>query len=578
MKRFLPLLFLLTFFSQLDLFGQTSKKRITRTIKFIDLTETVNASFWGYYKQVPQLIMAAIESGSIKSFLIDYKNEAHEAMLTQDEYAIQKTFYNTYKDEQFNDFLFASDLPYLGLDQTISIVGGKECVHVHYVNLYSHENFSEDRKTREYRFSVKWEDFIAVLNQRRDVLYAPNIFGAWWRGNVFITNERYFIESKTSDFIELSNSYAIAPKDFSNLDVVKTVDSLGKKNYEPSMMDLYFIEEKKDNNWYIKRVVFGTVPQDQSYLNERRYGYEWTDFTTVLEKKQAAASSKIYTLAEAFLLKKFSYSDSIKSIQISKNGKFKNGQKDVLCSATLNESFSNTVNPISYKWFHTQLLESLYLEDTSNAQLNIPGHSLAEILYAHVLDGTLVACEDESLNRPMTVEKFRVNASQYLDVSAIKDGSIYEKGDTVSMYVNDGNYWYGETRYFIVQEKIDGAYFSNDSSIISQLKRYYPPLIPVEELNAIEFLQHLSFDSEGNNKKYALEVVALHVSADGPSNIKGIQYPICYVRWKDLKSVLLKDPRATFVYKGRQVSLIDVIENRDFLSILLKTGYVEIGE
>lgn len=33
-----------------------------------------------------------------------------------------------------------------------------------------------------------------------------------------------------------------------------------------------------------------------------------------------------------------------------------------------------------------------------------------------------------------------------------------------------------------------------------------------------------------------------------------------------------------FDNNGRRVSLMDVIENREFLSILLKTGFVEIGE
>jgi hypothetical protein len=584
MKRFISLLFLITIFTQFDLVGQTSKKTATRTIKFIDLREGANAPFWGYNREIPRLIMAAIENGSIKSFRIDYDKKYNLKPLSVSEYKKTLEFSQdaSIPEDQLYyqgvDYLFASDFPYIGLDQTISIVDGKECVHVHYIHFYNHESFSEDQKTRQYRFSVTWEDFIAILKQRTNLLYTPNIYGAWWRGNVFITNERYFIESKTSDFIELSRAYAILPKDFHNFNVLKTVDSLGKKNYEPSMMDLYFIEEKKESYWNIKRLFFGTVPQDQSYLNERRFGYEWKDFVSVLGNKKNAASSNIYTLANAFALKTFSYSDTIESIQISKNGKFKNGKKDVLCSVALSESFSNNASPVTNTTFHTQLLESLYLGDTSNTHLNIEGHGLAEILYDYVLSGTLTAYEYDSLHTPITVNTFKSNASQYLDVPEIMYGIIYKNGDTVSMNVHVGDYWNYETRYFIVQETFNGSDFVNDSSYMSKLKRYYPPLIPVEELNVVEFMQHVSFDQEGNNKKYKLEVVALHVSADGPSNIKGIQYPVCYVRWQDLKSVLLKDARASFVYKGRQVNLIDIIENREFLSIFLKTGFLEVGE
>ena len=576
MKRLLMLLFLIMVFTQFDLIAQSSKKTVIRTIKFIDLREEINTSFWGYYREIPRLIMNTIDSGSIKSFKIDYQNDAKATMLTDTEYQERKEFYFKMKTKppaSYIELLFPSDLPYIGLDQTISIVDGKECVHVHYVNFYSHENFSEDKKNRQYRFSVTWEDFISVLKQRKDLLYAPNTYGAWWRGNVFITNERYFIESKTSDFIELSGSYNIFPKDFQNLTVVPIVDSLCQKNYEPSMMDLYFIEEKKNDYWNVKRLFLGTVPQDGTYLYERRFGYGWTDFKTVLANKKNATSSNIYTLADAFLLKKFSYSDTIQSIQISKNGKFKKGKKDILCVALLNESFRNNISPITNTTFHTELLESLYLGDTSNMHLNIQGHGLSEILYDYVLNGKLTAYEYDSLRTPMTIDAFKYNASQYLDVLDIMYEGVYEMGDTI---VTD--YWSSEIRYYIVQEKFSGVDFFSDSSCMSKLKRYYPSLIPVEELNVVEFIQHVSFDQEGDSKKYSMEVVALYVSVDGPSNLRGIQYSICYVRWNELKAFLLKDSRATFVYKGRQVNLIDLIEKREYLSILLKTGYVEIGE
>ncbi|HSY62094.1 MAG TPA: hypothetical protein VK796_09475, partial [Cytophaga sp.] len=227
---------------------------------------------------------------------------------------------------------------------------------------------------------------------------------------------------------------------------------------------------------------------------------------------------------------------------------------------------------------------------TSNILLNIPGHSIAEIIHAHVIDGTLVSYEDDSIKRPMTPEKFKSNATQYLDVPAMDYGSIYEKGDTIQIYISNDDYWYGETRYFIVQKQFDGADyfiaaeqlngpdFLNDSNLISKLKRYYPPLIPIEELNVVDFRHRLSFDQNGNNKKYKLEDVVLYVSADAKSNVKGIQYPLCYVHWQDLRSVLLNDPRASFIYKGQQVRLIDVIEKRAYLSAFLKTGYIEIGE
>ncbi len=584
MKRFLIWLLVGIIFSQSDLVAQSSKKSVTRSVKFIELKDSLNTPFWGVYREIPRLVMTAIKKEVIKPLVVDYDNKAAVTQLSMSEYEQRIQFLQPINISGENndylalDYLFPTDLPYIGLDQTISIADGKESVHVHYVNFYSHENFSKDRKIREYRFSVRWDDFVKILKQRKDLLYTPNTYGAWWRGDVFITNERYLIESQTSDFIELSRLQGIEPKDFTYSKNVQTVDSLKKKNYDPSMMDVYFLEENYKNSWKINRLAFGTVPEEMSYLKERRFVYAWEDFVKVLAVHEHNISKEIYTLADAFVLKKFSYSTTINPILISKNGKFKSGGQDVLCTTSLNESFEKMLPTVANTKFHTQLLENIYLGDTTNKLLNIPGHSIAEIIHGHIMDGTLLAYQDDSLNREMTVEIFKSNASQYLDVSAIEPGKKYEKGDTVSMYINDEKYWYGETRYFIVQKKFIASYFDNDSTFMLNLKRYYPPLVPVEELTALELMHDLSFDRDGKNKKYKLKALALYVSADGPSNIKGIQYSICYVRWKDLKAVLLNDPRATFIYQGRERNLINMIENREFLSILLKTGFVEIDE
>ena len=559
------------FFCYVTVNAQTSQT-FTRSIKFIDLRETSNASFWGHTREITRLVMTAIESGSIKSFMIDYENEASATMLTEEEYMMHKTFYHIFKNQKYANFLFPGDIPYIGLDQTISIVDDKECVH--YVNFYSHENFSADGKTRQYRFSVTWKDFIAVLKKRSDILYTPNAYGVWWRGNTFITNEHYFMDYNTDDFIELSRKNNITANENNNSNDKISFDSLRGAKYSSSAMDFYIFEERDADYWKTKQIGFGTLPQEISYENEKRFIFDWSDFAAVLEKTNTAASSTIYTLADAFVLKKFHYSDIIQSIQISKNGKFTNGKTDALCSNHLKESFHT--NPLLNTKFHTELIESLYLGDTSNKHLNIAGKSIAEILYGYVFNGTLAAYENDSLLRPMTIDDFKYNASQYLDVPQIMYEGIYKRGDTVTF--NVGESWPYQTRYYIVQENVNGTDLFNEPSLISKLKRYYPPLIPVNELNIIECIQHLSFDHEGNNKKYKLEVVALYVGGDGPSNIRGIQYPVCYVRWDDFKSLLLKDSRATFIYKGLQQNLADIIENRDYLSTFLKTGYVEIGE
>jgi len=572
------------FFCYVTVNAQTSQT-FTRSIKFIDLKETSNASFWGHTREITRLVMTAIESGSIKSFLINYQANAQAVSLSIIDYKKRLEFSqneNIPKDQIYFsgiDYLFPRDINYIGLDQTVFMNESKECVHVHYVNFYSHENFSADRITIQYRFSVTWEDFIAVLKKRSDILYTPNAYGVWWRGNIFITNENYFIDYHANDLIEndlieLSRQNNIVARKNNNPNDKISFDSLTGDKYSSSAMDFYLFEERSENYWTTTQIAFGTLPQEISYENEDRFIFEWRDFADVLQKIKC--DKNIYTLADAIVLKKFTYSDSIKLIQISHNGKFANGQTDALCSSVVKESFNSSLKPLLNTKFHTELIESLYLEDASNQHLNIPGHSIAEILYEHVLNGTLTAYENDSLLRPMTIPSFKYNASQYLDVEELMYESTYKKGDTIA--INEGVNWPYERQYYIVKENFTGTDFYTGSTIISKLVRYYPPLIPVNELNIIECIQHLSFDHEGNNKKYKLEVAALYVGGDGPSNIRGIQYPVCYVRWDDFKSLLLKDPRATFIYKGRQQNLADIIENRDYLSTFLKTGYVEIGE
>jgi hypothetical protein len=253
---------------------------------------------------------------------------------------------------------------------------------------------------------------------------------------------------------------------------------------------------------------------------------------------------------------------------------FENGNIDPICLTGLKESFSTNEVHVSYTKYQTQLLESIYLGDSLNKLLNIPGHSIAEILYEYLLNGKLKTYPNDSLNIPMSEVEFKYYASQILDAPDFFYDDVYKKGDTVIV-----NNWPLRKEYYILQQDFNSSNFSNDSSLYEKVFiRYYPPLMPITALNVIELYQHVTFDSNGDNKKYTLQCLALHVAADAPSNIRGIQYPICFVRWDDLKALLLKDRRAYFKYQGRKINLVDLIENREFLSTFFKTGYVEIGE
>jgi hypothetical protein len=110
--------------------------------------------------------------------------------------------------------------------------------------------------------------------------------------------------------------------------------------------------------------------------------------------------------------------------------------------------------------------------------------------------------------------------------------------------------------------------FNSKATILSKSKPYFP-----KQLFCIELIQKISFDAEGKKKQYELQKITIKIPAT--INIKGVELPICTVNWAELKKKLLADKRAMIHYKGKEVNLVNLLENREFLSIFYVTGFLE---
>ena len=230
---------------------------------------------------------------------------------------------------------------------------------------------------------------------------------------------------------------------------------------------------------------------------------------------------------------------------------------------------------VSSKYFHTQYDEQLYLKDSANTHLEIDGHGLVEIIYEALLNKALTAYYNDSLSIVLSFIELNSMASVQPPNIDFRLPTICEVGDTIEIRISNFN-----SKYFIIGKSFNSETLTYEEYVeVSKFfKPYVPPLYTSKDIYIIELNQRVSFDLNGKNKKYNLESIGLFVPADHPLNYKHIQYQICAVRWDEVKNILLKDKRSMISYNGKLVNLVDVIEDRQFLSSFLKTGFLEVGE
>jgi hypothetical protein len=566
MKRFF-FLTLTFFYLNSSGFAQTTVAvdKPQRLIRFIDLDSYMNKPFFRRNQEISKLVMDAIEIGDIHPYYIDYKNKAVEKVLDKADFRKKISFETTFDfngvETAYTVLLYPRDFYTLGLDQTIGEIQGKEYAQVHYVNFYANGDSKE--KPIKYRFSIKWDDFLSVLNKHTDILYYTNSFNSWWRGEVFITSSNYIIdEALCGKFIELSFALPeFKAEDYRKRGSLYDLNEYKKEPYLKGgyLLDLYLIEQKKGNQYNVSTLVIEDMQDTEGYGNGKRFAFDWKAFLKIAQDSSWRNRSEVFTLMEAFKLQKFMYSNSSKNIEISRNGQFVNGGQDKLCRDQISNSFY-VDSPRNFEKFYTDYLEGVFLNDPLNVHLHRPGHSIVELSIEYFLKGKIMAFEDETFQEHLAREAFIAGASEVIDARRFDTSQKYHKGDTLRTE---------EWKYYILLQDIEPftctRIDSNKISLPFTPARYEP-----QRLIPLQLVQKLTFDKEGNGKNYQVQGIGLFVPYD--INIKGVEIPIGFFKWEELRKQLLSDPRAMVVYKGKKVNLVELVENRTFYSLFYKTG------
>ena len=548
-----------------------------REIRFIDLNEISNEPFHSVNRGLSTIVLNEIRNGNIQPLYIDYSNGSKQQSL--DKAAFLERLRIKSDSEFPAQLIFPSQLSIVGFDQTAGIFNEKEFSQVHYVNFYTNDDILTNSKDGRYCFSVRWSDFIKLFIEKKNYLYSTNSYGSWWRGDVFVTQQYYAVDKGTcGEFIQLAQSDStFKAYDYKNPAMTYDLSAFKEVSYKGYPLDLRFIEHQQDNGVFaIDTILVQTISDNDPYKSSDQIAFAWNSFLKVSSEKNWYANSSIYRMSDAILLQKFHYSISIPYKIISTNGLFVNGTIDSLYNKELINSFYIPITPTAFDFLQVKMLEGVYLSDPHNAILHKPEHDLVEIIYENVLNGKLKAFNNDSLVTELGPRQVRLNANKIIDIPEYEFDRKYRKGAVFSLNYQDSITHNYEIQYYQVKKQFKSKLDLPAKKFTAKIVLYETPIYKAAQLDVIELIQRITFNVEGKNKQYHLQGIGIKVPAD--IDARGIEYPVAYVCWEDLKKILLNDPRAIIVYQGKQTNFVDLIENRLFQAVFYKSDYIEPAE
>lgn len=562
MRSFFTIFFLILFILPLTSYSQKVKiKKPIREIWYVNLYEEANKPFFRRNQELVRLVFDGINSEKITPLDIDFTGEKEIQALSIEQWIDKISFKNSLPEYPeflglFGDqLLFPTEFKYVGMDITYDQEANSLC-QVNYLHFFPAEKISETQEP-QYRFSVSWNQLIEYLSEYQDLLYYTNSWGILWRGEAMITSTYYAVDEKAGQaLIDLSiNTGALPAQDTSGFPVVLS----NKATNSLATPDIYF-KENKENSWYSTEKI-GVIQYDDSFpfSETQRFEFEWSDFLKIAQDSGWLEKTPVLKMSEALKRNLFSYS-SLPALPVSKNGRFINGNKDPLCNKRIKASFANSPASelVAYSVEHWDLISTLEPK-------NKPLIKLPELIYEYVLSGKLTPYFTDSLNRVMNMKELKASAARCFTAPEFTRESSYRKGDIVA--VDTDNFFYS---YFIALQNIgqEGKLPTHSRS----WKAYQPPLFPSSELYLIDLKSNLSYNQDGQKKRYQLQGLGLYIPHDSQINERGIMLPICYVKWEELKNLLVMDERNKLNLKGAETSMTELLENRGFFSIFLKTS------
>jgi hypothetical protein len=570
-----------------------------RKIVFIDMRQKENSQLWKYKKEtLSNWVYRGINANELTTYFVDYKNQAQVKTLPLWEWkniaigepdkskvwnpntTYDSTAFGIYYDGEYYysekklnkgnvpsdssaiwinlntagiSFMneeqgFCFDFETLGLDQTIVLSKDNYYSQVHFVSFYAKKYDDKGNKSYHYSFSIKWEDFLLFL-KKKNKLYYTCPFSNWWRGDVFVTNSAWAIDLALAyDFIKLGEeNLSLKLSDYYNPKIRYTS---GKDDY----MELFFTEAKKDSVYTIIKAGGELIDQPGDGIKKDRFIFNWSDFLKIAKDSSWRKKSELCYISEAFNMQKFPFSSKISPITISQNGKFPDGSPDLLCNDKITPSFSQAPREPIPDRLCLDFVEWIDMKDSLNKKYYEGDNNPVGIILDLISKGKLTSYLDESLSATVKKEEVKRRIQDTYSVYEYYLGNNYKKGDIIE---------YNKS-YYVAKRDIP----SNISDVFNKtgyFEPYQTKEYSTKELTVLHVKHLLKFNKEGKNKRYITKAMGIYI----PENIssKGILIPVCYVKWEDLKKILLQN---------NNLSLIEWIANRNYFSYFNNTGQIEI--
>ena len=160
---------------------------------------------------------------------------------------------------------------------------------------------------------------------------------------------------------------------------------------------------------------------------------------------------------------------------------------------------------------------------------------------------------------------------------------LYRKGKGIHYLI----YEYIIQKKLKLYHKLYPYYFSSIDTLSFKEFEYNMFIFPEEDslkrqrkynskdLHQLEIESECLFDTNGCKKTYNLGYITLIVPSDIKENTRAIEYPLCVVKWKDLKMLLLNDKRAVIKWENKKRNMADILENRECLFYFYQTTDLE---
>ena len=281
---------------------------ITRTLRFVDLSDTENLTFQLYPHEFSYYVLEAVINNKIDGYYIDYMTDATISPLSSD------TLLTVFKDNFYDDEIdvesvgpYLSEANLISLDE-ISVAGAYHSTN--YITFYLPGEATPEGMDKQL-CSVSFEDALDVLeNQSTPIVWFQYTNADWgW------INNQVFQPDYTS-----SNRLGMALVQHHLSDTTFLDASLGSKHLKEVVSDERFIFSTSLSNTGIGEI----------YLQDENSSLLLGQYTSKqLEQLQPVANDSIWILPMALAFELHQFKSSIPT-PVSENGTFLSGSQDEL--------------------------------------------------------------------------------------------------------------------------------------------------------------------------------------------------------------------------------------------------------